>query len=190
MDRPRTRSWFLATGLSVSALIGGGLALAADTPPPESDFGSVLSEMRSAVAHTSDLRTRADHGGDRIKETCVYERLRGMMQAVDSAQVAETEWEGAMARGDQAGSNAEIQRAQEALTLVRQMRNEADNCIGKELALSSVANGATVVTVESNVREDDPNAGPVESWTVRPPRLELPEPVIAASPFTSVQTSH
>ena len=187
MTRSRTRTWTLSAGLFVGALVGGSLALAASGRPdqPTSDFPTVLAEMRSAVASTADIRTRADRGGDRIKETCAYERLRGMMQAVESTQIAQVAWEGAKARGDEAAATAEMQRAQQALELVRRMRAEADNCVGRELERGAGIAGQTVVTVESNVPDDDPNAGPREGWVIRPPRLDLPESLasVAASQF-------
>ncbi len=73
---------------------------AAPEKPPEKplDFASVLAEMRSAVSQVSTLRQRADKSGDKLKEACLYERLRAMAQAVDSAQVAQVAWEGAVAR--------------------------------------------------------------------------------------------
>jgi len=167
-------------GLAFGPIVQGALAASGER---ETDFSPILTEMRSAVAHTADLRTLSDKAGDKVKETCVYERLRGMMQAVESTQVAQVAWESASARGDQEAVKVEVQRAQQALELVRRMRNESDNCVGKELERSTPGSSRAIVTVESNVRDDDPNAGPSEWWKIRPPRLELPGQAIPASPF-------
>ncbi len=178
----RARAWMLAAFLAGGALTLGSLARGA-SDKPDSDFGVILSEMRNAVAQAADLRASADRGGDRIRETCAYERLRGMMQAVDSTQIAQVAWEGDRARGDETAAAAEVTRAQQALELVRRMRNEADQCVGRGTLSRVASNTATTVTVESNVPDDDPNAGPVESWAVRPPRLELSGRPLPASPF-------
>src|SRR5579884_2546331 len=141
MRESRMRSWkdgsrrlrrfaTLAASLSLGAALGGTLTLTVvRAAERETDFSAILGEMRNAVSHTSDLRTRADRTGDRVKETCAYERLRGMMSAVEAAEVAQVSWEGDKARGDDAAATQELQRAQQALELVRKMRNEADNCI-------------------------------------------------------------
>lgn len=186
MNGSRKPLWTVAGGILAAALAIGPVAMGAgsDGRSESAEFGPVLSEMRSAVAHTSDLRTLSDKAGDKIKETCVYERLRGMMQAVSSAEVAQVAWESALARNDGEAAKAEVGRAQQALELVRKMRNEADNCVGKELEKGSSATGSkTIVTVESTVREDDPYAGPKEFWKVRPAVLDLPGRPIPASPF-------
>lgn len=171
-----------AAALCLAGLGYGPIALGA-AGDRDNDFSPILTEMRSAVAHTSDMRALSDKAGDKIRETCVYERLRGMMQAVESTQVSQTAWESAMARGDQEAAKAELGRAQQALELVRRMRNEADNCVGKELERSAPGSSKTIVTVETNVREDDALAGPMEWWKVRPARLELPGRPVPASPF-------
>lgn len=182
MNGSRLRSWILAGCLSAGAFFLGGSLIVRAAERNESDFAGILAEMRNAVAHTSDMRTRADRTGDRVKETCAYERLRGMMQSVESTQIAQVAWEGAKARGDEAAAAQELQRAQQALELVRRMRNEADNCIGRELATVSNS-GTTTVTVESTVRDDDPNAGPPQSWVIAPPALNIPDRPLPASPF-------
>jgi hypothetical protein len=176
-------SWTLA-GLCASALLGGAVAAVA-AERTAGDFPAILGEMRNAVAHASDIRAQSDRGGDAIKARCAYEVLRGMMQAVDSTQVSQVAWESARARGDEAAAQAEVARAASALELVRRMRNEADNCVGRDAARAGGAavTGVTTVTVESTVRDDDPNAGPVEAWAIRPPRLELPVDALPASPF-------
>ena len=178
----RTRAWLVAGGLACSLIGLGALAHGAGDKP-ESEFGAILSEMRNAVAQTADLRAQADRGGDRIRETCAYERLRGMMQAVDSTQIAQVAWEGDKARGDEAAASVDLGRGQQALELVRRMRNEADQCVGGTELSRVASNGLTTVSVESNVPDDDPNAGPHESWAVSPPRLELTDRALAASPF-------
>jgi hypothetical protein len=179
------RAWMMA-GLACGflALFSLGPRAFGASDKPDSEFGGILSEMRSAVALTADLRAQADRSGDKIRETCAYERLRGMMQAVDSTQIAQVAWEGAKARGDEAGAAAEVARAQQALDLVRRMRNEADQCVGGRELTRVAGNTATSVTVETNVADDDPNAGPVEAWAVPPPRLELSAGLpVAASIF-------
>lgn len=188
MKVPWMRPWMLAAGLAVGAVAAGSLARGASPDPQTSDFGAILAEMSSAVGHVDEIQKRAERVGDRILTTCAYERLRNMMQAVDSAQVAKVAWEGATARGDAAAAKKELTQAQESLALVRSMRNEADNCGGRELSRVSSAGGNTsvIVTVESSVPDDDPNAGPYENWAIRPARLELATTGLspsAASPF-------
>lgn len=182
--RRSERRW-IAAGACASALfgvVGGAIALGA--AEPTGDIQVILGEMRSAVGHTSEIRAQADRGGDPIKARCAYDSLRGILAATSSAEVAQVAWESARARGDEAAAQVEVQKAQTALDLVRRLRNEADNCVGRELARGEVAaSGATTVTVESNVRDDDPNAGPAEAWTLRPTRLELPASALPASPF-------
>lgn len=179
----RSRKFITAAAALVTAALAFGPIAQGAGGEGETDFSPVLTEIRSAVAHTADLRTMSDKAGDKIKETCVYERLRGMMQAAESTQVSQTAWESAVARNDPEAAKAELARAQQALELVRRMRNEADNCVGKELERAAPGSSRTTVTVESNVRADDPLAGPVEWWKVRPARLELPGRPIPASPF-------
>lgn len=186
MKVPRMRPWKLAMMFALSAAALGSLARGAASAPPVTDFGAIVAEMSSAVGHVDEIQKRADRVGDRILGTCAYERLRSMMQAVDSTQIAKVAWEGATARGDAAAATRELGRAQEALALVRSLRNEADNCAGRELSRSTAGNTNTVVTVESTVPDDDPNAGPYENWAIRPPRLELATTglsPLAASPF-------
>lgn len=180
------RPWMLAVSLTVGAVAGGSLARGASPEPQSGDFGAILAEMSSAVGHVDEIQKRAERVGDRILMTCAYERLRNMMQAVDSAQVAKVAWEGATARGDAAAAKKELTQAQESLALVRSMRNEADNCGGRELSRASGGNASVIVTVESSVPDDDPNAGPHENWAIRPPRLELANTGLTpgvASPF-------
>lgn len=184
------------SGVMSSCIVAGGLlgalacytlAVAAPADRPETNFDPILSEMKDAVAQTAEDRVRSDRSGDKLRETCLYERLREMLQALETTQVAKVNWEGASARGDAATASGERQRAQEALTLVRRLRNEADRCIGGQ-ELSRLEHGSAVlVTVESNVPTDDPNAGPAESWAVRPPRLDIPGRAAAASPFQVVR---
>lgn len=180
------RPWLWAVGLA-GMLLWGSVSLASDRDKPSGDFSTILGEMTSAVGHVDDIQKRADRIGDRILVTCAYERLRNMMQAVDTTQIARVNWEGAQARGDAAGAARELTRAQDALRLVRNLRNEADNCVGRELGRFSASTDSTktLVTVESNVDDDDPNAGPSENWAIRPPRLELAVGArpLPASPF-------
>ena len=185
MNGRRSERRWIAAGVCAGALFAGAVALGAGERAG-GDFPAILGEMRNAVAHAAEVRAVADRGGDAIKGRCAYESLRGMMTAVDSTEVAQVAWESAKARGDEAAAQAEIVRAQGALDLVRRMRNDADTCVGREIAKEGpgVA-GATTVTVETTVRDDDPNAGPVESWAIRPARLELPASALPASPFRS-----
>jgi hypothetical protein len=184
MNGRRSERRWIAAGACASALLAGAVALGA-AERATGDFAVIVGEMRNAVAHASEIRAQAERGGDPIKGRCAYESLRGMMTAVDSTEVAQVAWESAKARGDEAAALAELQRAQGALELVRKMRNDSDNCVGRELARGGAPGvaGTTTVTVESTVRDDDPNAGPVESWAIRPARLELPASALPASPF-------
>ncbi|MCS6912402.1 MAG: hypothetical protein RMK29_07775 [Myxococcales bacterium] len=187
MFGPRTQSriprfWPVAAGL-LGGAVWGALASGAGRGGG-GDFAAILAEMRSGVAHTAELRAQAERGGDRVKSTCVYDALRGMMQAVSSAEVAQVAWESARARGDEAAAAAELERAQRALELLRRLRAQGDSCVGRELARPEVGTpGTTTVTVETTVRDDDPHAGPAESWAIRPPRLDLPGRAVPASPF-------
>lgn len=184
MNGSRKQMIIIAGALLAGVFTFGPVALGANGERSDNDFGVIMGEMRSALSHTSDLRSLANRGGDRLKETCVYERLRVLSQAVAAAEVAQVSHEGAVARGDQAAAAEEMERGQRALEIVRRMRNESDNCVGRELERTGPGSSRTIVTVETNVPADEPGAGPAEYQPVRPARLDLPgSRPVPASPF-------
>lgn len=139
-----------------------------------------LSEQRSSVGQVQALRKTSADKGDKVKELCLYERLRGLQQTLESTQVAVAALEAAQARGDQAAEKAERERVTRALELSRQLRTDAEGCVGGELVTGS---RATSISVSGGGQGDDPKAGPAELQTIRPVRLELPSRPNPASAF-------
>ncbi len=130
-----------------------------------------IAEQRLSVSQVTSLRKAALEKADKVKEICLYERLRGLQQTLESTQVAVAALEAAVASGNQANERAERERVQKALELSRQLRTDAEGCVGNELITGS---RATSVTVSGGGQGDDPKAGPSELQTIRPVRLELP----------------
>ena len=147
---------------------------------PAVDSKLAIAEQRSSVSQVQALRKSATDKGDKVKEACLYERLRGLQQTFESTQVAIAALEAAIARGDQAGERAERERVQRALDLSRQLRTDAEGCVGNELVTGS---RATSISVSGGGQGDDPKAGPSELQTIRPVRLELPSRPNPASAF-------
>lgn len=147
---------------------------------PAVDSKLAIAEQRSSVSQVQALRKSATDKGDKVKEACLYERLRGLQQTFESTQVAIAALEAAVARGDQAGEKAERERVQRALDLSRQLRTDAEGCVGNELVTGS---RATSISVSGGGQGDDPKAGPSELQTIRPVRLELPSRPNPASAF-------
>ena len=147
---------------------------------PAVDTKLAIAEQRSSVSQVQALRKSATDKGDKVKEACLYERLRGLQQTFESTQVAIAALEAAIARGDQAGEKAERERVQRALDLSRQLRIDAEGCVGNELVTGS---RATSISVSGGGQGDDPKAGPSELQTIRPVRLELPSRPNPASAF-------
>lgn len=152
---------------------------AAATAAP-TDLGAIVSEIRSSVTQITALRKSALQSGDKVKESCLYDRLRSLSQTLDSAQAANVGYEAAAARGEAAAARSEQARGKKALELAHKLRSDAENCVGNELRSGP---RATTVTVTSTGASDDPLAGPSEMWTVRPARLELPSRPNPASAF-------
>lgn len=153
---------------------------AATSPVTPVDPKLALSEQRSSVSQVQALRKTSADKGDKVKELCLYERLRGLQQTLESTQVAVAALEAATARGDQAAEKAERERLSRALELSRQLRTDAEGCVGGELVTGS---RATSITVSGGGQGDDPKAGPAELQTIRPVRLELPSRPNPASAF-------
>ena len=153
---------------------------AATSPVTPVDPKLALSEQRSSVSQVQALRKTSADKGDKVKELCLYERLRGLQQTLESTQVAVAALEAAAARGDQAAEKAERERLSRALELSRQLRTDAEGCVGGELVTGS---RATSITVTGGGQGDDPKAGPAELQTIRPVRLELPSRPNPASAF-------
>ncbi|MBL8635136.1 MAG: hypothetical protein JNM40_18060 [Myxococcales bacterium] len=153
---------------------------AATSPVTPVDPKLALSEQRSSVSQVQALRKTSADKGDKVKELCLYERLRGLQQTLESTQVAVAALEAATARGDQAAEKAERERLSRALELSRQLRTDAEGCVGGELVTGS---RATSITVTGGGQGDDPKAGPAELQTIRPVRLELPSRPNPASAF-------
>jgi len=144
------------------------------------DSKLAITEQRLSVSQVTVLRKSAADKGDKVKESCLYERLRGLQQTFESTQVAVAALEAAIARGDQASERSERERVQRALDLSRQLRTDAEGCVGNELVTGS---RATSISVTGPSQGDDPKAGPVELQTIRPVRLELPSRPNPASAF-------
>ena len=149
-------------------------------PAGPAALAAVVSEIRSSVAQITALRKSAAQSGDKVKESCLYDRLRSLAQTLDSAQIAHAGYESATARGESDKARSEQARAQKALELAHKLRSDAENCVGNELRTGP---RATTVTVTSSGASDDPLAGPSEQWTVRPARLEIPSRPNPASAF-------
>lgn len=165
-----------AVPASTSPATSGG----ATSPVTPVDPKLALSEQRSSVSQVQALRKTSADKGDKVKELCLYERLRGLQQTLESTQVAVAALEAAAARGDQAAEKAERERLSRALELSRQLRTDAEGCVGGELVTGS---RATSITVTGGGQGDDPKAGPAELQTIRPVRLELPSRPNPASAF-------
>lgn len=140
----------------------------------------MVTEIRSSVAQITALRKSAMQSGDKVKESCLYDRLRSLAQTLDSAQIAHAGYENAVARGESDKARSEQARGKKALELAHKLRSDAENCVGNELRTGP---RATTVTVTSTGASDDPLAGPSELWTVRPARLEIPSRPNPASAF-------
>ena len=140
----------------------------------------MVTEIRSSVAQITALRKSALQSGDKVKESCLYDRLRSLAQTLDSAQLAHAGYENAVARGESDKARSEQARGKKALELAHKLRSDAENCVGNELRSGP---RATTVTVTSSGASDDPLAGPSEQWTVRPARLEIPSRPNPASAF-------
>lgn len=153
---------------------------AAAASAASTDLGAIVSEIRSSVTQITALRKSALQSGDKVKESCLYDRLRSLSQTLDSAQAANVGYEAAAARGEAAAARSEQARGKKALELAHKLRSDAENCVGNELRSGP---RATTVTVTSTGASDDPLAGPSEMWTVRPARLELPSRPNPASAF-------
>ncbi len=155
-------------------------AAPAAAPSGPSDLTAVVTEIRSSVAQITALRKSAVQSGDKVKESCLYDRLRSLAQTLDSAQIAHAGYDSAVARGESDKARSEQARAKKALELAHKLRSDAENCVGNELRTGP---RATTVTVSSSGASDDPLAGPSEMWTVRPARLEIPSRPNPASAF-------
>jgi hypothetical protein len=179
-----------AASLSAPAQVHAAAPAAAPSPPAPAaapatpDVAAEVSEIRSAVHQITELRKAAQQSGDKIKETCLYDRLRSLSQTLESAQTAQVAYEGAQRRGDKAQARSEQARADKALELMHKLRSDAENCIGNELRSGP---RATTVTVTSSGASDDPAAGPAEMGTIRPVRLEIPSRPNPASAFHPVR---
>ena len=151
----------VAFGLSVVApasLWAADTDAGKPTPtPPAVDAKLAITEQRSSVNQVMQLRKSAADKGDKVKESCLYERLRGLSQTLDSTLVAVAALEAAGARGDQKSERAE-----------------------RELVTGS---RATSISVSGGGQGDDAKAGPAELQTIRPVRLELPSRPNPASAF-------
>ena len=174
----------VAFGLSVVApasLWAADTDAGRPTPtPPAVDAKLAITEQRSSVSQVMQLRKSAADKGDKVKESCLYERLRGLSQTLDSTLVAVAALEAAGARGDQKSERAERERVARALELSRQLRTDAEGCVGGELVTGS---RATSISVSGGGQGDDAKAGPAELQTIRPVRLELPSRPNPASAF-------
>ncbi len=180
MRGSRMRLW-TAAGVLASALALGPFALGAN-PAADNDFAPIMGELRSDVAYAADLRTQARSAGDSVRENCVFSQLSKIMEAVKAAELAQQGWEIARDHGNEAAQATQLERGRAALALAQGYRSDAAACVGREVGLVSARNGQSTVTVETTVRADDPQAGPVESWVIRPPRLDL---AIGPAPFAS-----
>lgn len=170
-----------AAATSGAAAAPGAAATSGITAPASpSSLTAVVSEIRSSVAQITALRKSAAQSGDKVKESCLYDRLRSLAQTLDSAQLAHAGYENATAHGESDKARSELARAQKALELAHKLRSDAENCVGNELRSGP---RATTVTVTSSGASDDPLAGPSEQWTVRPARLEIPSRPNPASAF-------
>ena len=169
----------VAFGLSVVApasLWAADTDAGRPTPtPPAVDAKLAITEQRSSVNQVMQLRKSAADKGDKVKESCLYERLRGLSQTLDSTLVAVAALEAAGARGDQ-----KSERVARGLELSRQLRTDAEGCVGGELVTGS---RATSISVSGGGQGDDAKAGPAELQTIRPVRLELPSRPNPASAF-------
>ncbi len=174
-----------ASAPAATASAAAPAAAAATVPPAASAASTVdpklaIAEQRLSVGQVTSLRKAALEKADKVKEICLYERLRGLQQTLESTQVAVAALEAAVASGNQASERAERERVQKALELSRQLRTDAESCMGNELITGS---RATSVTVSGGGQGDDPKAGPSELQTIRPVRLELPSRPNPASAF-------
>ncbi len=182
--RRLSHSFILVAVLGLSVAAPASL-WAADTDagkptPPAVDAKLAITEQRSSVSQVMQLRKSAADKGDKVKESCLYERLRGLQQTLDSTLVAVAALEAAGARGDQKSERAERERVSRALDLSRQLRTDAEGCVGGELVTGS---RATSISVSGGGQGDDAKAGPAELQTIRPVRLELPSRPNPASAF-------
>lgn len=169
-----------ASGAAPAATNAVPLAPASTAPSAPTDLAAIVSEIRSSVTQITALRKSALQSGDKVKESCLYDRLRSLSQTLDSAQAANVGYEAAAAHGEAATARSEQARGKKALELAHKLRSDAENCVGNELRSGP---RATTVTVTSTGASDDPLAGPSEMWTVRPARLELPSRPNPASAF-------
>ena len=169
-----------ASGAAPAATSAAPPAAASTAPSAPTDLAAIVSEIRSSVTQITALRKSALQSGDKVKESCLYDRLRSLSQTLDSAQAAHVGYEAAAARGEAATARSEQARGKKALELAHKLRSDAENCVGNELRSGP---RATTVTVTSTGASDDPLAGPSEMWTVRPARLELPSRPNPASAF-------
>lgn len=138
-----------------------------------------LGEQRLSVQQVAAMRKTAMEKGDKVKELCLYDRLRGLQQTLESTQVAVAALEAALARNDAASEKSERERLQRTLDLSRQFRTDAEACVGGERITGAQPTKLAV----SGGKTDDSKAGPSELQTIRPVRLELPSRPNPASAF-------
>jgi hypothetical protein len=148
----------------------------------ELDFVALLREMRGALKEVISQRENVKKHGDKLKESCLYERQRAIAQAVDSTETAQVAWEAAVKQGESGKARAQTEqaRAQKAIELVRTLRSAAEDCVGEELREAS---RPTTVTANGPGALDDPLAGPAESLNANLIRLELPSRPNPASAY-------
>lgn len=147
------------------------------------DFVAVLRELRSAVHEVSTQRTEAQKAGDKVREICLYERQRGLAQALESAEQARVGWESANQASDGTRARTEQGRAQRARELGQALRSAAESCGGS----TPVAAKPTTVTAAGPGPLDDPRPGPSELAKPNPLRLELPSRPNPASAFRAAR---
>ena len=136
-----------------------------------------LAKMEESLSRLVRLQRVSRQQKDIIKLNCVNDKLLQLKQLLNIGDNAKTSLIEARAKGDGEGSNHYASQIQTASNKVCFLRDEAEACVGEEMAFL----GDTEVTVEGGNELDDPtsNVGNLGD----PHGDRIIEPPAYASPF-------
>lgn len=114
-----------------------------------------LTEMVAAEVQVGKDLEAAEKNGDAEAAECIRQRRSKISALVAVSARAQDDMNAALATAQEARADHEFRKIQVALTRVRQFRSEALTCMGE----GAVADGATEVTVESDLDDRDDTQG-------------------------------
>jgi hypothetical protein len=147
----------------------GGLSRKADVSPAEQveQSSSYMAEMEGIRARVgSDLEV-ARKERDVVKTLCLNDKLNQIDVAIQSAAERRRALELAAKRGDTDLSNHEFTILSVLYQRVQQLDSEANQCIGKEVAI--IGESSVSTTLDVQLPGEDPSEYPPTPMIVEPP---------------------